>query len=123
MKNNFSSPKQIMRMFQKNKALNEKQQPQQKAKQWVANEEPPSLKKSVEELTNIEGNTTSYSINGIKVNARTPIEQNVSVVLKNLKLKNLVQPHKEVLVTIDPRYKHDKKIEDRNILKNGLLIR
>ena len=40
----------------------------QNAKQWVANEQPPSLKTSVEEFTKIDGKTTSHSMNGIKAN-------------------------------------------------------
>ena len=45
-----------------------KEQPRQKAKQWLANEEPSSLTTSVKEVTKIDGKTTSYSMNGIKVN-------------------------------------------------------
>ena len=48
--------------------LERKRQSRQNARQWVANEEPPSLKTSVKEFIQIEGNTTSYSMNGIKAN-------------------------------------------------------
>ena len=44
-------------------------------------------------------------------------------VLKNLKLKIFRQPHDDVLLTTDSRFKHYKANEDRSILKDGLLIR
>ena len=50
--------------------LERKEQSRQHAKQWAANEESPALRTSVKEFTKIDGNTTSYSINGIKANAR-----------------------------------------------------
>ena len=50
--------------------LERKEQSRQNAKQWAANEESPVLKTSVKEFTKIDGSTTSYSINGIKANAR-----------------------------------------------------
>ena len=37
--------------------LQRKQQSKQNAKQWVANEEPPSLKTSVKDFTKVDGNT------------------------------------------------------------------
>ena len=43
-----------------------KEQSRQKAKQWAMNEETPILKTSVKEFTKIDGNTTLYSMNGIK---------------------------------------------------------
>ena len=43
--------------------------------------------------------------------------------LKNLRLKLLGQPHDEVLLTTDRRFKHYKANEDRIILKDGLLFR
>ena len=46
-----------------------KEQSRQNAKQWVTNDESSSLKTSVKELTKIDGNTTLYSMNGIKANA------------------------------------------------------
>ena len=103
--------------------LKRRKQSTQDAKQWAANEEPFSLKTSVKEFTMIEGNTTSYSMNGIKANARIRVEQDVDLVLKNMKLKILGQPHDEVLMTTDSRYKHYKANEDRIILKDGLLFR
>ena len=50
--------------------LERKEQSRQNAEQWAANEESPALKTSVKEFTKIDGNTTSYSMNGIKANAR-----------------------------------------------------
>ena len=93
------------------------------AKRLVANEELPSLKTSAEEFTNIDGNTTWYSMNGIKAKRRRRVKQDVDLVLKNPNLKTLGQPHDEVLNTAHPRYKHYKASEDRIILKDGLLFR
>ena len=103
--------------------LERKEQSKQNAKQWAVNEESPVLKTSVKEFTNIDGNTRSYSINGIKANARTPVEQDVDLVLKNMKLEILGQPHDEVLMMTGSRYKNYKANEDRIIFKNGLLFR
>ena len=103
--------------------LERKQQSRQNAKQWAANEELPALKTIVKEFTKIDGNTTSYSINSIKATARIRVEQDVDLVLKNLKLKILGQPFDEVLIMTDSRYKHYKTNEDRIILKDGLLYR
>ena len=75
------------------------------------------------EITKIDGNTTSYSMKGIKANARLRVEQDVDVVLKNMKLKILGQPYDEVLIMTDSRYKKYKANEDRIILKGGLLFR
>ena len=49
--------------------LQRKEQYWKKETEWVLNEEPSSMKLSVQEFTNIEGNTTSYSINLFKPNA------------------------------------------------------
>ena len=103
--------------------LERKEQSRQNAKQWAANEELLALKTSVKEFTKIDGNTTSYSMNGIKANARIRVEQDVDFVLKNLKLKILGQPFDEVLLMTDSRYKNYKANEDRIILKDGLLYR
>ena len=103
--------------------LERKEQSRQNAKQWAANEELPALKTSVREFTKIDGNTTSYSMNGIKVNARIRVEQDVDLVLKNMKLKILGQPYDEVLIMTESRYKNYKANEDRIILKDGLLFR
>ena len=103
--------------------LERKEQSRQNAKHWAANEESPALKTSVKEFTKIDGNTTSYSINGIKAKARIRIEQDVDLVLKNMKLKTLGQPYDEALIVIDSQYKNYKANEDRIILKDGLLYR
>ena len=103
--------------------LEQKEQSRQNAKQCVANEEPHSLKPSVEEYTQIDGDTTLHSTSGIKANLRRRVEQDVDLVLKNMKQKILGQPHGEVLVTTDSRYKHYKANEDRIILKDGRLFR
>ena len=103
--------------------LERKERSRQNAKQWAANEESPVLKTSVKEFTKIDGNTTSYSMNGIKANARIRVEQDVDLVLKNKKLKILGQPYDEVLMITDSRYKNYKANEDRIILKDSLLFR
>ena len=103
--------------------LERKQQSRQNAKQWAANEELPALKTSVKEFTKIYGNTTSYSMNSIKATARIRVEQDVDLVLKNLKIKILGQPFDEVLIMTDSRYKRYKTNEDRIILKDGQLYR
>ena len=50
--------------------LERKEQSRKKATEWVAHEEPSSMKPSVKEFTKIDGNTTSYSLHEIKANAR-----------------------------------------------------
>ena len=102
--------------------LERKEQSRQNAKQWAANEESPALKTSVKEFTKIDGNTSSYSMNGSKANAKIRVEQDVNFVLKNMKLKILGQPYDEVLLMTDTRYKNYKANEDRIILKDGLLF-
>ena len=67
--------------------LERQEQSKRNAKQWAANEESPILKTSLKEFTKVDGSTTSYSINGIKANARIRVEQNVDFVPKNMKLK------------------------------------
>ena len=103
--------------------LQRKKQTQKNAAEWVTNQELSSLKPSIKEFTKIDGNTTSYSINGIKASARIRVEQDADLVLKNLKLKILGQPHDDVLLATDRQYKHYKANEDRIILKDGLLFR
>ena len=103
--------------------LERKEQSQKNAAEWVTNQELSSLKPSIKEFTKIDGNTTSYSINGIKASARIRVEQDADLVLKNPKLKILGQPHDDVLLATDRRYKHYKANEDRIILKDGLLFR
>ena len=80
------------------------------------------MKPSIKEFTKIDGNTTSYSINGIKAKAQRRVEQDADLVLKNLKLNIIVQPQDDVLLTMDRRFKHYKANEDRIILKDGLLF-
>ena len=65
----------------------QKEQSRQNAKQWEENEEPSALKISVKKFTKIDGITMSYSMNGIKANARIRVEQDVDLVLKNMKLR------------------------------------
>ena len=103
--------------------LQRKDQFRKKATEWAVNQEPSSLKPSIKDFTKIDGNTTSYSLHGIKANARIRVEQDADLVLKNLKLKIPGQPHDEVLLTTDSRFKHYKANEDRIILQDGLLFR
>ena len=103
--------------------LERKERLKQNAKQWAANEESPILKTSLKEFTKIDGNTSSYSMNGIKANARIRVKQDVDLVLKNMKLKILGQPQDEVLMMTDSRYKNYKANEDRIILEDGLSFR
>ena len=103
--------------------LQRKEQSREKAVEWVVNQEPSSMKPSIKEFTKIDGNTTAYSLHGIKTNARIRVEQDADLVLRNLKLKILGQPHDDVSLTADRRFKHYKANEDRIILKDGLLLR
>ena len=68
--------------------LQRKKQSQKKAVERVVNQEPSSMKPSIKEFTKIDGNTTSYSINGIKASAGIRVEQDSDLILKNLKLNN-----------------------------------
>ena len=81
------------------------------------------MKPSIQKFRKIHGNTTSYSIKGIKANARIRVEQHADLLLKNLKLKVVGQPHDNVPLTTDRRFKHYKANEERIILKIGLLFR
>ena len=99
------------------------EQSQKNAAEWVVNQELSSLKPSINEFTKIYGNTTPYPINGNKASARIRVELDADLVLKNLKLKILGQPHDDVLLATDRRCKHYKANEDRIILKDGLLFR
>ena len=89
----------------------------------VGNEAPPSMKPSFEEFTRIDGNSMSYSINAIKANSRIRVEQDVDLVLNNLKLKLLRKQHDKVLLTSNSRFEHCKSNEDCIMLKYGLQIR
>ena len=103
--------------------LDRKEQSRQHAKQWATNDDSPALKTSVKQFTKIDGNATSYSMNGIKANTRIRVEQDVDFVLKNMKLKISGQPYDDVLTITDSRYKNYKAKEDRIMLKDGLLFR
>ena len=103
--------------------LQRKEQSGEKAAEWVVNQEASSMKPSVKEFTKVDGNTTSYSLHGIKANAPIRVEKDADLVLMNLKLKILGQPHDEVLMTTDRRFKHYEANEDRIIFKDGLLFR
>ena len=103
--------------------LERKERSKQKAKQWAANEESPVLKTNVKEFTKIDGNTTPYSMNEIKANAKIPGEEDFDLVLKNIKLKISGQLYDEVLMMTDSRHKNYKANEDRIILKDGLLFK
>ena len=67
----------------KEKTLHRKEQSRQNTKQWIANEEPPSLNTGVKEYTKIDRNTSLYSLNGIKTNAQLWVERDVDLVFKN----------------------------------------
>ena len=62
-------------------------------------------------------------MNGIKAIAQIRAQQDVYLVLKNMKQKIIGQPHDELLIKTDSRYKKYKANEDRKNLKNGLLFR
>ena len=79
--------------------LQRKERSRDKAAEWVVNQEPSSMKPSIKEFTKIDGNTTSFSLHGIKANARIRVEQDADLVVKNPKLKILGQPHDDVLLT------------------------
>ena len=97
-----------------------KEQSQKKAAEWEVNQEPSSMKPSIKEFTNIDGNFTSYCINGIKASARIRVQQDADLVLKNLKIKKLGQPYDDVLLTTDRRFKLCKANEDR--IRDGPLF-
>ena len=81
------------------------------------------MKTNVKEFTKVDGNTTPYSKNGIKANAWIRAEQDVDLVLENMKLKTLSRPHDEMLIMTDSRYINYKANEDRIFLKDDLLFR
>ena len=99
------------------------EQSRHNANQWAAKEKSSALKTSVKEFTKIDENTTSYPLNGIKAKARSRVGQGVDLVLKNMKLKILCQPHDEVIMMTDSRCKNYKANEDRIVFKVGLLLR
>ena len=81
------------------------------------------MEPGIKEFTKIDRNTTSYSINGIKANARIRVKQDADLVLKNLKLKILGHPHDDVLLATARHFQHCKANEDLIILQDGLLFR
>ena len=81
------------------------------------------MKPSIKEFTEIDGNTTLYSMNVVKADARIRLEQDADLLLNNLKVKIFGQIHDNVLLTRDRRSRHYKANEDRIILKDGLLFR
>ena len=100
-----------------------KKQSRPNTKQWAAHEKRFSLKTSLEEFTKINGNTTSYSANGIKTNARILVEQDVDLVLKQMNLKTLGQALDEVIMMTNSQDKHYKANEDRIFLKDSQMFR
>ena len=112
-----------------NESESEKQPIHRKEKSWlntkevVGNKEPSTSRSSMKGFTKVDGNATSYSMNGIETKGRIRIEQDVDPVSINLRQKILSQTHDEVLLTTDRRYKHYKTNEDRIILKGSLLFR
>ena len=81
------------------------------------------MKSSIKEFTQINKNTTSYFMNGIKAMAQKRVEQDADLVLKNIKCKKLGPPHDELLLTTDRRFNYYKAIEDRISCKDGLFSR
>ena len=71
--------------------------------EFAADKEPSKSTTSVKEITKVDGNATSYSMNGIRAIARIRVEQDVDLVLKNPKLKMLGQPYDELLLTTNNR--------------------
>ena len=55
----------------KEQILQRKEQTQKKAAEWVVNQKPSLMQPSIKEFTEIDGNSTSYSMNRIKANAQT----------------------------------------------------
>ena len=65
----------------KKRNLQRKKQHQKNATEWVANEEASSTKPNVKDFTNIDGNTTCHSMDGIEANARKRVENDINPVL------------------------------------------
>ena len=103
--------------------LPQKEQSRKKATEWVSNQKLSSMEPSIKVFTKIDLNTTLFSLNGIKANAQTRVEQDGGLVLKNLKFKILGQSHDDVLLPRDRRLRDYKANEGRIILKDVLLIR
>ena len=66
--------------------------PRKAVKEWVINEEPSSMRICINEVTEVDGSTKTYSMNGIRANARTRVEQDVDLAVKNEKPTKLGQP-------------------------------
>ena len=81
--------------------LEEEEQSRKNETEWVANEQPSSLKPSIR-----DGNSTSYSIIAIKAFACIRVEQDVDLVVNIFRPKIFHQPHDEVLVTTNSRFRH-----------------
>ena len=62
-------------------------------------------------------------MNRIKAITRIRVEHDVNLVIKKLKLKFFGQPHDEVLLTTDRKYKHYIVNEDRIVPKDSLRLR
>ena len=101
----------------KDQKLERKKQSRKKATDWVANEEPSSMKTNIKELTKFGANSTSYYMNEYKANALIRKKQDVNVVLRNLIFKTTGQSQVEALLATNRRKKHYKANEDRIILK------
>ena len=100
-----------------------KMQSRQTSRNFATSEEPRSSKTSIKVFTKIDAKITSDSINGIKGKARIRVEQDLDLVLRNLRPKVLGQPQDEVLSTTDNRFMTYKANEDRMILENGIPFR
>ena len=87
----------------KKQTIGRKEKSWNKATKMLAYEEPTSMTQSMKEFTTIGGNTTSYSMNGIKANARIRVED-TELLLKDLKIKTLDKPHEEVLLRTDRQF-------------------
>ena len=62
----------------------QKDQSRKKANEWVTNEQPSSRKPIIKEFAQVNGNTTSYSMNGIKAKAQIRVEKHVDPGLQKL---------------------------------------
>ena len=119
MKNSFFSLKQRNEIESKKQTLKWKEHSRQDAKECVAKDGPSSLRTSVKKFTMVDENTTWHSMNRIKAIARTPVEQNIDLVSKNLKLTFVGQSCDGLVLTTDRNDKHYEAYEDRITLKYG----
>ena len=83
-----------------------KKQIRRNARQWEENEEPSSFRTSVKEFTKIDGDTTSFSLNGIEAKAGRQLLQDVDFVLIQIHDTNFT-----------------KQLKTAIFLKDGLLFR